>query len=110
MRRLWFPVIVVGWLFVLVGCGSLYRAIDGFVSDPDAHAHADAMLVGTSGLLALAGGVLLLLRKPGARWLCAGWMAAHILISLHHNLGEVFAHTLMLVALVLVLWNPRARP
>jgi hypothetical protein len=112
MQRLWTPLAVVGWLFLAVGCASLVRAGMAFAGDASAagsgRSAQELSISAASGVVAAIGGLFLLRARNWARWTCAAWMGAHVVISLLHTLEQVLVHAAFLVVLLLVLWHPRA--
>lgn len=109
------PVAIVGWLFVLTGAASLVGGIWRFVGDatragataPTAHDMIDLGWVVASALIALVGGVFVLRGRAWARWVCAAWLGAHVVLSLWHSTAELAVHALFFVVIVVLLWWPR---
>ncbi len=112
MKRLWLPLVVIGWVFVAVGCGSLGRAVMAFIRDmSDAsagHAVVDALIVATSGAIAVVGGAFMLRARAWARWVCTAWMGAHVVISILHTLEDVLMHVAIFTVILVLLWHSRA--
>jgi hypothetical protein len=114
MRPRLVSVYLLGWLFVAVGCVSLVRGLlalahdlsssNGPPTDSD-----DALWSIASGVWAAAGGALLLRDVGWARWLCAAWMGAHVVLSLMHSPAQLLVHALLFVLVVFVLWRSKAR-
>jgi hypothetical protein len=104
---------VIGWLFVVAGVGSLGRHLgplvlgDASAPAPDADDAAIAWIV-ASGLVAIAGGVLLLRRVSCARWMLAAWLAFHIWVGLLHDPLRLAIHAALFVVLVFLLFRPAA--
>lgn len=115
MSRRSIPVTIVGWLFVLTGAASLFGGVWRFAGDatragataPTAHDVADLAWVVASALIAFVGGVRLLRGRAWARWVCAAWMGAHVVLSLWHSTAELAVHALFFVVIVVLLWWPR---
>jgi len=59
-------------------------------------------------LLAILGGVFLLLGRNWARWLVVAWMGFHVVLSMLHTAFEVIVHSLFFVGLVVLLFRGRA--
>lgn len=60
-------------------------------------------------VLAVIAGVFMLLGHNWARWLALVWIAAHVVISFYHSLGQVAIHALVLLIFAYVLFRERAR-
>jgi hypothetical protein len=43
-----------------------------------------------------------------ARWLCAAWLAAHIVIAGLHTLEQLLIHAVLFVVISFLLFRPRA--
>jgi hypothetical protein len=105
-------VVLLGWLFVAVGVFSLARGLLAFLHDlssssTGALVESEAVWVLGSGALALLGGALLVRDVGWGRWLCAGWMGTHVLLSLGHSHFELLFHALLFVLVVYLLWRPK---
>src|SRR5262245_4461100 len=59
-------------------------------------------------LLAVIGGVFLLLGRNWARWLVAAWMGFHVILSFLHKPFEVVVHGVFFVALLFFLFRRAA--
>jgi len=90
-------------LFICVGVGSLARGALRFAGDRDL---PDMAAVAASALLAICGGAYLLGARGWARWLCAGWLAFHVVLSLAHSRAELAVHGALFVAISFVLFRP----
>lgn len=105
-------VIAIGALFICVGLGAVVAGIwrtfvpAGFTAAiNDSHAMTDLSLVVVSGLVAAAGGVLLLRGQRWGRWLIVFWLAAHVVISLEHDRFELVVHGLLFVVVTFMLYR-----
>jgi hypothetical protein len=104
---------VIGWLFIAVGIGSLVWHLgplllgDASAPPPNEGDAAVAWIV-ASGLVAIAGGVLLLRRVSGARWMLAAWLAFHIWVGWLHDPVRLAFHVALFVVLVFLLFRPAA--
>ena len=104
---------IIGWLFVVVGIGSLVRHLgplvlgDASAPAPDAGDAALAWIV-ASGLVAIAGGVLLLRRVSCGRWVIAAWLAFHIWVGWLHDPLSLAMHAALFVVVVFFLFRPVA--
>lgn len=105
-----------GCLFVVVGCASLVGAALRFFTQDAGPTMSvdrgalDSVLVGALAALAVVGGAFLFRGKNWARWLCAAWMGAHVLISLGHSLQQVVVHAVFLAIIVYLLFRAPASP
>ena len=101
MKRPW-AVTALGLLFVAAGLvGLLYH----FGQD---HWGAELVLISFLRLLAVGGGIFLLLGRSWARWLTAGWLALHVVISVFHSLEQMAAHAVLLVIVAYFLFYGRS--
>lgn len=101
------PLIIVSVAFIAIGVGSLFKGVWPVVKGGTAigsHGLTDSAIVTVSGIVALLSGVFMLRGANWARWLCIGWMAFHLVISILHDPFELAMHAIMLAVLVLVLF------
>ena len=104
---------LIGWLFVVVGIGSLVRHLgplvigDASPPAPDADDAALAWII-ASGLVAIAGGILLLRRVACARWMLVAWLAFHIWVGLLHDPVRLAIHVALFAVLTFFLFRPAA--
>ena len=96
------PLIVtaIGILFIAAGAvGLVYHAqerpIDRWM-----------VLIELIRVLAVVGGVFLLLGRGWARWLVLAWMAFHVVVSAFHSLQEFAVHLVLLLVIGFVLLRP----
>ena len=99
MKRPW-AVTAVGILFIAAGAvGFVYHAqewpIDRWM-----------MLIELIRVVAVVGGVSLLLGRGWARWLVLGWMAFHVVVSAFHPWQEFAVHLVLLLVIGFVLLTP----
>jgi hypothetical protein len=93
------PVTILGCLFIGAGLvGLAYH-----LSDRPLEAWILVLRV-----LAIVGGVGLLLRQSWARWLTLTWLAFHVVLSAFHSLSEFLAHLVLLLVIAYVLLRPPA--
>jgi hypothetical protein len=59
-------------------------------------------------LLAVLGGVFVLLGHNWARWLLLAWIAFHVVLSAFHSWSELIVHGVVFVVVAYVLFRPRA--
>jgi hypothetical protein len=114
MRPRLVSVVLLGWLFVAVGCYALVRGLFALAHDVSSTNGApvestDALWSVGSGVWAAAGGAMLLRDVGLGRWMCAAWMGAHVVLSLMHSTGQLVVHALLFVLVVFLLWRPKAR-
>jgi hypothetical protein len=94
---------LLGCLFIVVGIVGLAY-----------HLHSDrpldqsVILISAVRLLAVIGGVFLLLGHNWARWLLLAWLAFHVCISALHSYSEAGAHLALLVVIGYILLRPPA--
>jgi hypothetical protein len=85
------PVLVFGCLFIFAGAVGIgyhlrMRPLE-----------QDFLLLEAVRLIAIIGGVFLLLGRNWARWLLAAWLAFHVGVSFFHSIEEVAAHAVFLL-------------
>ncbi|HKF25543.1 MAG TPA: hypothetical protein VKB24_06190 [Candidatus Acidoferrum sp.] len=98
MKRPW-AVTVLGLLFILAGLvGLLYHL---------GQDQLDWELVPISllRLLAVVGGIFLLLGRSWARWLTAVWLGIHVLVSAFYSFEQMAAHAVLLVIVTYFLFK-----
>ena len=86
-----FAVTILGCLFILAGLvGLVYHLSDKPL---------DHWIVLISGvrIIAVVGGIFLLLGLGWARWLLLAWLALHVLVSAFHSVSETLAHVVLLM-------------
>ena len=75
-------VLAIGILFLALGVLDVYRGNAPLVGPvPSPHLAADDLQVLAVGVAALVGGIYVVRGRNWARWLLAGWMALHVVIS-----------------------------
>jgi hypothetical protein len=95
-------VTILGWLFIVTGgVGLLYHLMQR-------PAEEGIVWVSAVRLLAVVGGVFLLLGKSWARWLLVAWLGFHVAISVLHSWAQVVVHFVLLVVVALLLTRPPA--
>lgn len=98
------PVTILGYLFIVVGLvGFVYHLSD----KPLDHW---VVLISLVRIIAVVGGVFLLLGRNWARWLVLAWLAFHVVVSALHSMSEAVAHVVLLVVIGYVLLRPPASP
>ena len=103
MKRPW-AVTVLGLLFIVAGMvGLFYHVTTEKLS-------WSLTLVLLLRLLAVVGGIFLLLGRSWARWLTVGWLAIHVVVSALHSLEQMAAHAVLLVLVTYFLFKePEAK-
>jgi hypothetical protein len=110
MRKPIPSIIAVGVLFVALGVLDLARGLAPlFASGPPPHLAGDDVLVLAIGVAALVGAIGLLRGQRWARWLLAGWMLLHVVISIGQPAALV-AHLLIFGFIAFLLFRRRAAP
>ena len=101
--------IAVGSVGVVVGLLSLFRVarVAGFAALNRRYL-IDTGFVLLSGLIAAISGAALLHRFRWARWVCIGWIVAHVVLSIWHSAFEVVAHSVMLAGMIYILFRREA--
>lgn len=59
-------------------------------------------------IVAVIGGVALLLGQGWARWVMLTWLAFHVVVSAFHSLSEFMAHLVLMLVVGYVLLRPPA--
>src|ERR1700674_3762000 len=95
-------VTITGCLFIVAGLvGLVYhlseRPLDHWI-----------VLISMIRIIAVVGGVFLLLGHNWARWLVLIWLAFHVVVSAFHSLSECLAHVALLIIVGYVLLRPPA--
>ena len=93
-------VTITGFLFIVAGLvGLVYhfseRPLDHWI-----------VLISIIRIIAVAGGVFLLMGHNWARWLMLAWLAFHVVVSAFHSLSEFMAHVVLLMIIGYVLLGP----
>jgi hypothetical protein len=96
------PVTILGCLFIVAGLvGFVYHLsespLDRWV-----------VLISIVRIIAVVGGVFLLMGHNWARWLILAWLAFHVVVSAFHSLSESIAHVVLLIIVSYVLLRPPA--
>jgi hypothetical protein len=97
-------VIIIGWLFIAAGSfGLVYH-----LNELRQPFHNDLGWVLLLRLMAIVGGVFMLLGRNWARWLTLIWLAYHVVLSAFHSRSELVMHSLLLVVIAYFLFRPKA--
>jgi hypothetical protein len=105
MSRRPLSLTIIGWLFVGIGLTGFGRhgwdVVTGRVPFD-----GDALWALGSGLVALAGGALLLRDMNWARWVVVAWLVFHVCLSLLHEPLRLAIHAALLVVIGALLFRP----
>ncbi|HTP69646.1 MAG TPA: hypothetical protein VMJ35_12140 [Dongiaceae bacterium] len=98
------PLIVtlIGTLFIAVG------AVGGVAHAKEGPIGWGLALIELSELVALVGGVFLLMGKNWARWLLLVWMGFHVVISAFDSLQKLAVHVVIFGLIAFALLRPPA--
>jgi hypothetical protein len=95
-------VTILGYLFIVAGLvGLVYHLSES------PHDHG-IVLVSVVRIIAVVGGVFLLIGRDWARWLMLAWLAFHVVVSAFHSLSEFLPHLVLLMVVGYVLLGPPA--
>ena len=97
-----FAVTFLGCLFIVAGLVGLVYHLSARPLEQG------IVLVSFVRILAIVGGVFLLLGKAWARWLVVLWLAFHVIVSAFHSASESTAHAVLLVAVTYFLFSGAA--
>jgi len=108
-------ITLIGWLFIAVGAIGILKDVVPLMSPDHGRQLAALRAQGvselgpawTSSLLAALGGVGLLRGLAWARWLLAGWMAFHIVLSALHDTETLLVHVALFAPILYLLFRPR---
>jgi hypothetical protein len=96
------PVTIIGCLFIVAGLvGLVYHLSES----PLDHG---IVLISIVRIIAVVGGVFLLIGHNWARWLMLAWLAFHVVVSAFHSRSEFMAHVVLLMVVGYVLLRPPA--
>ena len=86
-----FAVTVLGCLFILAGLVGLVYHLSDRPVDPS------IVVISAVRIIAVVGGIFLLLGHGWARWLLLAWLALHVLVSAFHSVSDTLAHVVLLM-------------
>src|SRR3989442_14810813 len=99
-------VTVISCLFAAAGAiGLANHLIELKVQHPFQY---DIVWISLVRLIAIIGGVYMLLGRNWARWLTLIWLAYHVILSSFHSLAEFAAHSLLFAVFAFFLLRPEA--
>ena len=97
-------VTILGGLFIVAGTVGLVYHLRERPLEPQ------IVLVSLIRVLAIVGGVFVLLGRSWARWLLLIWLGFHVGVSAFHSLSEALAHAALLFLLgYFLFWPPAGR-
>ena len=95
-------VTILGCLFIFAGSAGLIYHLSDRPLEPG------IVLISLVRILAIVGGVFLLLGHGWARWLLIAWLAFHVGISALNSVSQTMAHLVLLIAVGYFLLTPPA--
>jgi hypothetical protein len=107
-------ILCVGLLFVGIGTVSLTSCGWRFARDiaaadgPWTHGLVDSSYAAGSALVAILAGALVLRGREAGRWLCAAWLALHVVLSLLHDWFGFGVHLFLFIGIAVLLFRPHA--
>ncbi len=99
MKRPW-QTTLIGLLFIVAGLVGLSYHLTARPLEPG------IVLISIVRLLAVVGGIFLLLGRGWARWLLLVWLGFHVVVSAFHSISEFLAHVALLLVIGYVLLRP----
>lgn len=103
-KRPW-EVLILGPLLTIAGAvGIAYQASELDLHGPFVY---DTLWVCLVNAVAIVSGIYMLLGRNWARWLALIWIGCHVVLSFFHSMGEVAAHTLLLLLFAWFLFRPK---
>jgi hypothetical protein len=108
-------ITLIGWIFIAVGAVGILKDVMPLVT-PDGARHLAVLRAQgiselgpawTSSLLSALGGVGLLRGDTWARWLLAGWMGFHIVLSALHDTETLLVHVALFAPILYLLFRPQ---
>jgi hypothetical protein len=110
MRKRPVSILIIGWLFIVVGAVSLISGlVPGFGTSVNADNVLEAVVASLVRILAVVGGVFVLRGRNWARWLLVVWLVFHVAISAQHARQELIVHVMLLVVIASFLFRPSVR-
>src|SRR6202030_4066926 len=93
-------VTILGCLFIVTGLvGLVYHLSEGPLD-------RWIVLISIIRIIAVVGGVFLLMGHNWARWLMLAWLVFHVVVSAFHSLSEFLPHVVLLMIIGYVLLGP----
>jgi hypothetical protein len=108
MKKRSLSVTIIGCLFIAAGIiGLAYHLTEFKIQRPFKY---EIIWVSLLRLLAILGGVFVLLGRNWARWLLLVWIAFHVILSVFHSWAELIMHSLLFALVAYLLFRPKASP
>jgi len=93
----------------ILGCLFIVAGLAGFVYHLSERPHDHSIvLLSIVRIIAVVGGVFLLMGHDWARWLMLAWLAFHVVVSAFHSLSEFLPHVVLLIVVGYFLLRPPA--
>ena len=95
-------VTILGGLFIVAGLAGLAyhlsdRPVDHWI-----------VVISMVRILAVVGGIFLLMGHGWARWLLLAWLALHVVVSAFQSWSQCMAHVVLLIVVAYLLLKPPA--
>ena len=94
------PITIIGSLFIVAGLVGLVYHLSETPLD-----HR-IVLISIVRIIAIVGGVFLLLGHNWARWLMLAWLGFHVVVSAFHSVSEFMPHVVLLMVVGYILLGP----
>ncbi len=94
------PITIIGCLFIVAGLVGLVYHLSETPLD-----HR-IVLISIVRIIAIVGGVFLLLGHNWARWLMLAWLGFHVVVSAFHSVSEFMPHVVLLMVVGYILLGP----
>ena len=94
------PITIIGCLFIVAGLVGLVYHLSETPLD-----HR-IVLISIVRIIAVVGGVFLLLGHNWARWLMLAWLAFHVVVSAFYSVSEFMPHVVLLMVVGYILLGP----
>jgi hypothetical protein len=101
-------ILIIGWLFVVVGAAGIIAGFWRSDLFAGGSLHSDDMWAILSGVVALAGGILVLRSIGLGRWMILAWLVFHVVLSWLHTFTELIIHAALLLLIGYFLLRPQA--
>jgi hypothetical protein len=106
-----FSITVISWILIAVGGITLIMSLlplaGSFSATRSGHT-LEFWLSPLIQILAIVSGVFMLYGFNWARWLLAGWVGYHMLLSALHSRLEVLVHSLLFTGVLYIVFRPQA--
>jgi hypothetical protein len=98
------PILIVAFLFIIVGIVGFFNHIGDFF-EPNEKPYV-TLLVQLLRIIAIVCGILLLRGNNSGRWLSIAWILAHIIIGALNSTFQLIAHIVLLIVVSILLFLP----